>query len=290
MKRTLPWIICLLCACSDDSVQPQPEIQPPVSHHKKEAAVVHPAEIPPEPAAPLPPPPPPPAVKSAEPVVDENCLSLSPAVSMPSIVEKPPLIMLGFLKTCTLASGEQGFIRGSAWTAMGFPCTRGRGRIDRKGGTENNPSLISFHLPTSCPMEPATQEEAERLLRHKFKVPADSKLIAFYPLSIDYWEFPQSGERDTGFMPSLFTQAGLNIWQKFTVKPDPIRVLLFGRENAWEKAKYLYQVEADIVHESRSTFRLQIIRSKVLNDEERKSVRDRCEDLKPKRDCAEIFD
>ena len=297
LKRTLPWIVSLISACSGDAInQPPQEIQPRVRRERKEPekpAVVQdstPASEQAEPVKAASSPSPAPAEKAVEVTIDENCQALNPPVTMPAIVDKPPMIAIGFLKTCTLPNGEQGFIKGSSWTAMGFPCTRGRGRIDRKGGSENAPSLINFLMPTSCPMEPATQEEAERVLRHRFKIPADSRLIAYYPLSIDYWEFPQLSERDTGFMPSLFSQAGLNLWQKYSVKSEPIRVLLFGRENAWEKAKSLYQVEADIVHESRSTFRLQIIRAKLLSDEDRKSVRDRCEDLRPKRDCGEIFD
>ncbi len=219
-----------------------------------------------------------------------DCIPLDPGIRLPYFMNKPPVIVIGFLKPCTTEIGEAGFQRGSSWTAMGFPCTQGRGRIDRRGN-DNNPNLITFMLQTSCPMVPSTPEEVERAVRERWKLPMDSKLIAYYPLSIDYWEFVQYPERDTGFSPQLYTPSGINqAWQRFSTKNEALRVKLYGRENAWDRGRSLYEVEADIIPESRSFFRLQVLKAKGLSNEERDEVKQRCESLRPKRNCEQIFD
>lgn len=275
MKCTLPLLLFVLNACSADIPVPKPEIKA-----RPEASSPPPAALPP----PVPSVAPEPVIKA-----DPTCLSLSPRVSWPHTIDQPSLMAIGFLKTCTLEDGSTGFVKGSSFTAMGFPCTKGRGRIDRKGGSESAPALVNFHMPTSCPMAPATGEEAERVLRQRLNIPTDSRLIAYYPLSIDYWEFLLTGERDTGFVPGVYSQSGLNLWQKLSTKSEAIRVRLYGRENAWDRGKVVYEVEADIVYESRSTFRLQVIRAQALSSEQKEAVRLRCDEIKPKRDCGEVF-
>jgi hypothetical protein len=222
------------------------------------------------------------------PLVD--CVPLEPGVRLPYYMHKPPVIVIGFLKPCTTDIGEAGYQRGSSWTAMGVPCTQGRGRIDRRGN-DSNPNIISFLIQTSCPMAPSSTEEVDRAVRERLQLGDNSKLIAYYPLSIDYWEFVQYPERDTGFSPQLFTPSGINQgWQRFLTKGEPLRIKLYGRENAWERGRVLFEVEADIIFESRSFFRLQITQARGLSNEQKDEVRTRCETLRPKRNCSQIFD
>lgn len=198
-------------------------------------------------------------------------------------------MLTNFLKTCTTPAGEPGFVKGSAWTALGFPCTAGRGRIDKRG-SENTPNLIHFMLQTSCPMEPSVSAEAEKVVRQKLRMPEDSHLIAYYPFSVQYWEFDQFPERDTGFSPTLYSERGINQgWQRFVNKNEAIRVRLYGRENAWERGKELFEVEALLQPEGRSLFRLNVVQAKAMTAEEKQAVLQRCDEIKPKRNCGEIF-
>ncbi len=237
-----------------------------------------------EPAAP--PPPPAASVPKSE---SQNCVGFGPNVKMPYFVAKPSVMLINFLKTCTTAAGEPGFTKGSSWTAMGFPCTLGRGRIDKRG-SDNTPSLVHFVLQTSCPMEPATAEEAEKVVRQRLRMPDDSRLIAYYPFSVQYWEFVQFPEKDTGPSPTLYSAPGISQgWQKFANKNEPIRVKLYGRENAWERGKELFEVEALLQPDGRSFFKLQIVQAKAMNSDEKTAALGRCDEIKPKPNCAEIF-
>jgi hypothetical protein len=80
-----------------------------------------------------------------------------------------------------------------------------------------------------------------------------------------------------------------NGWQKFSTKGDPIKIRLYGRENAWKPGKKLYEVEAQLLPEGRSSFKLQVQTARSLDDQMRKEVSDRCESLRPKRGCEEVF-
>jgi hypothetical protein len=217
-----------------------------------------------------------------------DCQALPRGIKLPYYIEGASVVVIGFLKSCQTTDGQEGYQRGSSWTAMGFPCTAGRGRIDKKG--DNTPSVVTFHLQNSCPMQPGRTEDVEAVVRQKLAIPADSRLIAYYPLSVDYWEFVDSTEADVGFRPEIYTPTAITQnWQKFSTKGEPLNLRLYGRENAWQPGKKLYEIEAQMLPEGRSTFRLQVKGAKVLGDEEKKAVRERCDALRPKRDCSQIF-
>jgi len=219
----------------------------------------------------------------------DPCQALPAGISLPYYLSGPSVVVMGFLKTCQMTDGREGFVKGSSWTAMGFPCSAGRGRIDKKG-SDSVPSVVTFHLQNSCPMQPSRPEDIEVLARQKLGIPVDSRLIAYYPLSVDYWEFVDFSEHDTGYRPKLFIPASIaNGWQKFTAKGEAIKIRLYGRENAWEPGKKLYEVEATLHSEGRSTFRLRVNVARPIDDQKRKAVSDRCGSLRPKRGCEEIF-
>ncbi|WP_141732546.1 hypothetical protein [Oligoflexus tunisiensis] len=217
-----------------------------------------------------------------------DCQALPAGIKLPYYISSASVVVIGFLKKCQTVDGQEGFQRGSSWTAMGFPCTGGRGRIDKKG--DNTPSLVTFHLQNSCPMLPSRTEDVEVLVRQTLKIPVDSRLIAYYPLSVDYWEFVDSTEADVGYRPEIYTPPAITQnWQKFSTKNEPLNVRLYGRENAWEPGRKLYEVQAQLYAEGRNTFRLQVTSARVLDDAGRKAVKERCEGLRPRRDCSRAF-
>jgi len=218
-----------------------------------------------------------------------DCQTLPSGIKLPHYISGSSVIVIGFLKTCQTMDGQEGFQRGSSWTALGFPCTAGRGRIDKKG-SENVPSVVTFHLQNSCPMQPGRPEDVEMLVRQKLAIPADSHLIAYYPLAVDYWEFVDYTEQDVGFRPELYAPTSISQgWQKFSTKSEALKIRLFGRENAWEPGKKLYEVEALLLPESRNTFRVQVQSARSLDEASKSAIRERCDGLRPKRDCAQFF-
>ncbi|MCX6129334.1 MAG: hypothetical protein NTX25_09770 [Proteobacteria bacterium] len=219
-----------------------------------------------------------------------HCQILPDGITLPHYISQLSIVLIGFQKTCVTKTGQAGFLPGSSWTAMGFPCTAGHGRIDKKG-SDNIPSVVTFHLQNSCPMQPSRQDEVEQKVRQLLRLPADSHLIAYYPLSVDYWEFVDFSEHDIGVKPELFTPNGISQgWIKFSSKNEPLKLRIYGRENAWERAKQIFEVEAIMRLEGRSSFKLQVNRVRSLDETTRHAVSDRCEALRPKRNCAEVFE
>ncbi len=220
-----------------------------------------------------------------------ECLSLGPKIRLPHYDPQSQLMLIGFLKTCSRSDGSQGFLKGSSFTAMGFPCSQGHGRIEKRGGTENNPGLISFSLQNACPMKPATTSEAEQALRQSLEIPKDSHLVAFIPLSVDFWEFEHYPESDTGFTPEIYSPQALSKgWAKFTGPGEGFKVKLYGRENSWDRGRFLFRVLGDLLPDGRHQFRLQVRGAEALDTDELAKVKGRCEALRPNRSCDTIFD
>ncbi len=269
---------CVLFSCatnkpSEATLTPVPQSAKPAAEPPAQpiAEIAEPVQVKPE----LPP--------------TENCQALPAGIKLPSYLSGASVVMIGFLKTCQTQDGREGYLPGSSWTAMGFPCTAGRGRIDKKG-SDSVPSVVTFHLQNSCPMQPGRSEDVEGLVRQKLGIPADSHLIAYYPLSVDYWEFADFAEHDIGYRPEFYSPASISTaWQKFSTKGEPIKIRLYGRENAWQPGKKLYEVEAQMVPEGRSSFKLQVQAARSMDDEARLKVKERCEALRPKRGCEEVF-
>jgi hypothetical protein len=268
-------LLVLLCCVPLSCVTSQPLKEEPASPKSQETK---PAPI----AAPAP-------VREAPvPHPGVDCQALPAGIKLPYYISSASVVVISFLKKCETVDGQEGYQRGSSWTAMGFPCTAGRGRIDKKG--DNTPSLVAFHLQNSCPMKPGRTEDVEAVVRQTLNIPVDSRLIAYYPLSVDYWEFVDSSEADVGYRPEIYTPPAITqSWQKFSTKGEPLKLRLYGRENAWEPGRKLYEVEAQMFAEGRSTFRLEVTTARVLDEEGRKAVRERCEALRPKRDCSQAF-
>ena len=96
-------------------------------------------------------------------------------------------------------------------------------------------------------------------------------------------------EADTGFTVDLRTNDAVEkVWPKL-VKGEPLRVRLVGRENAWVAGDNLYIVEADIFVTVKNRFRMTIANVKVLDVEAKEEVKGRCEALRPRRNCLNVF-
>ncbi|SMF13524.1 hypothetical protein [Pseudobacteriovorax antillogorgiicola] len=221
------------------------------------------------------------------PAVDCHPLT-GPLADLPAFVAEKSVMIGEFLKTCNMPDGTPGYVKGSPWTAMGFPCSGGRGVVDWKGSAYM-PKLIIFNFKNSCPMRYTDQRQLEEDLKQLIEFPEESRLIAYYPFSVVYWEVVGFRDADVGFRMELFSgPARKEVWPRFQAyKPIPVK--LFGRENALVKTEHFYEVDGSITKDGEEDFIFKVERVKVLSEEEVENVKRRCEGLKPRRNCQQLF-
>ena len=171
---------------------------------------------------------------------------------------------------------------------MGFPCTGGSGRIEIKGHY-NNPNLIAFLLGTDCSMTPASKDLAQSVIGQTFDLPASMKLAAYTPFVVQYWEVVGVPDADVGYVIELRKAPAVEgLWRRFQQK-EKIQVRLYGRENTWVQGDNFYAVEGSLKLTGRTAFQLDVTKVKSLSKEEVAQVRARCESLRPKKNCTEVF-
>jgi hypothetical protein len=171
---------------------------------------------------------------------------------------------------------------------MGFPCSGGGGETVIKGNTWD-PKLVSFRLSIGCPMNPRDAAAVSQILQRNFGVFQAAKLVAYTPFEIQYWELSGFGDADVGSVVELRTTEGLKKgWEAFQ-KKEPVSVVLYGRESSWIKGGKTIAADGKILMESLNRFKLEIDQVRVLNDTEYQAVKQKCQALQPRRDCAEAF-
>ena len=129
----------------------------------------------------------------------------------------------------------------------------------------------------------------EQQIRQELPLPAESKLIAYYPFSVVFWQFPEFGDSDVGYDLELYSPAALKMgWKSFQAL-KPIQVRLYGSENSLVKSENLYQVDGNIEKQGANSFRLQVESVKLLSAEEREQIKQNCYSLSPRRNCSQSF-
>lgn len=207
---------------------------------------------------------------------------------LPAFVGEKSIMVNEFLKDCTTKSGELGYQIGSSWTAMGFPCTGGRGAVDWKGSIYA-PKNVSFMFSNNCPMAFKERGEIEEQLREILDIPEKSNLIAYYPFSVVYWEITGFIDRDVGNKVELFSSAARKeAWNRFQAN-KPVNVTLFGRENAFVRTKHFYRVDGEIQKDGEEDFMFVVNQVEVLNKAQIDEVKKRCKKIKPRRDCDKLL-
>ena len=218
-----------------------------------------------------------------------NCQPLSGQLkNLPTFIQDKSLMINEFLRDCTTETGEKGYMKGSSWTAMGFPCTGGRGSVEWKGSVYA-PKVVTFEFANNCPMNLSSTRSIETELRDILEIPEQSKLIALYPFSIVYWEVSDFRDADVGNKVELFSaQARKEAWNQFQRK-EPIKVRLFGRENALVRTKHFYQVEGQIEKDGEENFIFKVDAVEVLKENQVAEIKKRCLKIKPRRNCRQLF-
>ena len=220
---------------------------------------------------------------------DPDCVALPEELQiLPKFSNTTGTFITRFLKSCQTTDGKNGIKQGSPWTALGFPCTGGRGEFDWKG-SQYAPKLVTFKFINSCPMLVPRQTELDRGIRAEIPIPMDSKLIAYYPFSVIYWEVPQYGDADVGHKLELFSPLARAEGYKAFQANKPLYVRLYGRENALVRTKNLYQVDGHVRMEGEHLFRFYVEKVKILQTEEIDQLKEKCRNLKPRRRCHDLF-
>jgi len=223
------------------------------------------------------------------PVVPTSCqvfakLPSAPPLSLPG----KNVVLTRFLKPCITPSGLRGYEKTTPYLAMGFPCSGGSGRVELKGHY-GNPKMVTFLLGTDCPLAPSNRDAVQRLIGSTFDLPDSSKLVAYTPFVVQYWEIPAMVDADIGYALELRSAPAVEgLWRRF-LKHEAVRVHLYGRENTWVPGDSFYFVEADLTQTGRTSFQLQAVQVKSLAKEQIAAVKQRCEALRPSRNCAEVF-
>ena len=204
----------------------------------------------------------------------------------PYFLESAKIMITRVMKPCKAADGAYGFTKGSGWLAMGFPCTGGGGKISIKGKSYK-PKKISFPITNSCPMIPEGLGGVKQIGEETFSE-ASFKPLAYYPFAVQYWELVDYREGDVGFEVGIWSAETIKEgWKQFRLG-QPLRVRLYGREDAWVRGKNIYKVSGEII-KSASGFSLNIIGAEPLPEVELKEVIERCGQFRGQRACADAL-
>ena len=269
--RTITFILMMAVALAGCTTGKKKKAKDPIRKKPKKVVKVQPTPQP----TPLPP---------------DPCLKLAKLDSLPPVfLPGTNIVITRIAKPCVTRQGDNGYEKDSPWMAMGFPCTAGGGKIDLMGPSYIRPKMASLIFSTDCAMQPGIPAEVEKMGQQLLGLGEGAKLLAYNPFVVQFWEIPGFRDADTGFTVDLRTVAALEgAWGKLREK-EPLRVHLYGRENAWVQGDHIYFVEADVILTGNRSFQIQVAGARNLTDTELEEVRGRCESLRPRRNCNRIF-
>lgn len=235
-----------------------------------------------------------PPVDHSKPADADELVTMDDCVVFTEKIKEPPffsrelgVVFTRVAKMCRNADGKKGFVPHSPWLAMGFPCTGGGGRVSWTG-TQNAPKAIHFTMANGCPLQPAgLQELAHKMQQTNYS--SAMKVIGYAPLAISYWQLPDFPDHDTGEVLDFVSKVGIERGWKQFLEDKPIRVRLIGRENAFVRSEFLYEVMGAIKHNSRRSFIFEVHNVTVLSNESKEQFRQSCGNLGQSRNCQEIF-
>ena len=284
-------ILGMMCGCTKDqpatksvvapkaSGKDQSPAQPPQHAKVPDSQNAHP-ELARVPHAAPELPPPAPVVECLKPRVED--------IETPIFLKT--VVVTRIAKPCVTAQGEAGFEKGTAWMAMGFPCSGGAGRIEWQGHY-HTPNTVTFPINNSCPMQPSDMREVAALGMRDVGFDATAPIVAYYPFAVQFWELVGFEDADAGYQVSLRTAHSLKEGWKRYREGKGLPVKLYGRENVWVKGGgMMFAAEGEIVPVTQRTFKLEINTVRALSQEEAETVRSRCKSLVPPRNCHEIFE
>ncbi len=219
-----------------------------------------------------------------------DCLPLKEGRNeIPAFVEAGHFMVTRILKHCQTPEGRPGLEKGSMWTAMGFPCTGGNGRIIWRG-KYNDPDTLSFPLLNTCPMEPKDQSEVSRLAAEDLGIGTGVVLGAFYPFAVQFWEWVDFKEADLGnSLEMRGSQTVAEIWKQLKAK-GRVKFRLYGRENSWvNDGDVLYLAEGTIGMVGSKNFDVRISSARRATADDIAAGKSICLRVRTDRECSPVF-
>jgi hypothetical protein len=219
----------------------------------------------------------------------EPCLPpAEQGLQVPVFLEQTGIMVTQILNECVTKTSEGQIQEEVKVLAMGFPCSGGRGEVDVTG-YPSSPKMVAFNISNSCPMSPMGQHEAKAKIDAEGNLGGATSLLAYFPMSIQYWELEGFPEADVGSVVELRSDVGLNqAWKTFQ-KGQPLKLKVFGRENAWLNLYHMYQADIELVKQSETTFKIKVVGMKMLNEEELGQAQRRCLTSLSSNTCGEVF-
>lgn len=217
---------------------------------------------------------------------DEDCRPLKIS-GMPQWFDDEKVFLTRVSKPCITSSGEPGSEFSSHWVTMGISCSGGENRFR---WLENylDPKQVNLDFGMNCPMSLNWGDVSQALSSKTGLV--GSKMIAYNPMAVVYWELEETGEKDTGSLIKIKNVKDLRpFWREFIMKGKPLSLKLVGYESAWTEVRQYFQISAKITKASKNTFKLNIQEAKPLGTKELAVFQSQCEQLVPRRDCDRVF-
>jgi hypothetical protein len=189
--------------------------------------------------------------------------------------------------SCPDIAGQAAAREGAQWVAMGVPCS---GSDHRFRWLENydSPKQVIFDFGIACPMAHTQGEIAESISKKTGL--SESKLMAFNPMSVVYWELLNTGEKDVGSLIKISEIKDLKpFWRDFLYKKKPLSFKLVGIESAWVAGRQYFEVQVDVFLKTRNRYSVQVKEAKILESKDIGQLQTSCKELTPRRDCDRVF-
>jgi hypothetical protein len=208
--------------------------------------------------------------------------------TMPKFVADSGVIITRIANPCLTKTPEGTFKEQVSWMAMGVPCTGG-GKIDVTGYL-SNPKMLAFPLTNACPMKPDSPEEVQTTVGPALGLGENQRLIAYYPLAIQYWELGNFPDADFGSVVEVRSAQGLTAgWSSYYRKNQPLIVTVYGRENAWVAQNAIYRARLKLIKVSDQDFRAEVESADILSEDATKEALERCSAKYADEACRQIF-
>ncbi len=220
-----------------------------------------------------------------------NAFNLPIGKDLPVYVEmeRGGFVVVRVEKPCLTEDGIRGAQSQSNWMAMGIPCGGSSGRTRIRGKTYR-PKMISFLLSISCPMLPDDLNNIADVAQKTVGIPLNAPLIAYNPLSVQYWEIDGLSDAGVGPEVELRSREAVDVaWKEFSKKERNFSIKLYGRESAWIENHNFYEVKAELSYVSLYEFNLKLLSVEAMDVDGFAAVRKRCKALRPRRNCDKVL-
>lgn len=209
--------------------------------------------------------------------VDPNCQLVKGKDVLPVFLPTAQIYVRQAAKPCLSPSGEAGVLGSSKVIVAGLPCTQNSGRLSRLYESSiSRPNAVKFPLPLNCLAIPE-QDTPKKFLAAHLTPESLQKLVAFYPIQINYWEFQETPDQGFDDALTLQSEKGRDRFVKWWAKDaDMIPVRVYGRESSMIPSGDVYEAQIHIVKRKGSQFQVQVDSIRVLEKPDIELVINRC--------------